>query len=153
MFDPGRLSRWLPVALWAALISLFSTGWFTGERTGAVLLPILAVLFPGASASELGAIHHAVRKLAHFTEYLVLSVLLYRALSGGRRWDARAAGLALALAGTYALADELHQWFAPARGASPLDCLVDVAGAIVGQGLVAATRRRVSRDSARRSRL
>jgi VanZ family protein len=27
-------------------------------------------------------VHHLVRKLAHFTEFLVLGVLLYRALDG-----------------------------------------------------------------------
>src|SRR5262245_32661083 len=95
------IARWLPAALWALLISSLSTGWFTGERTGAILLPLLARFFPGASLEELRAMHAAIRKLAHFAEYLVLGVLLYRALRTGRRFDARAAAMSLAIAGAY----------------------------------------------------
>ena len=61
-----QLARWIPVVLWALLISVLSTGWFTGERTGSFLLPLLRGLFPAASHATLVAIHHAIRKLAHF---------------------------------------------------------------------------------------
>jgi VanZ family protein len=117
---------------------VFSTGLFTGEQTGALLLPLLALLFPNASPAELRAIHFAIRKLAHFTEYLVLSILLYRALRAGRRWDLRAAAVSLTIAGIYSVADELHQRFVPGRTAAVTDCLLDVTGAAAGQGLVAA---------------
>ena len=123
------------------MIWTFSTGWFSGDRTASVLLPVLSFLFPGASPAELRAIHQGLRKLAHFTEYLVLSVLLYRALRGGRRWNFRAAGLAFTLAGLYAMSDELHQWFVPGRTAAASDCLIDMSGAVAGQGLVAAQAR------------
>jgi VanZ family protein len=83
-----------------------------------------------------------IRKLAHFLEYLVLSVLLYRALRSGPRWDMRAAGMAIVLAGLYSLSDEFHQWFVPGRTAAATDCLIDVSGAAAGQGVVAAWRRR-----------
>ncbi len=116
----------------------FSTGWFSGERTGAFLLPVLAAVFPRASSEELRAMHQAIRKLAHFTEYLILSLLLYRALRAGPRWEPRTAVLALALAGLYAASDELHQWFVPGRTAAVRDCLIDVAGAAAAQGWLAA---------------
>jgi VanZ family protein len=137
-----RLVRWLPALAWAVAIWTFSTGWFTGERTGDLLLPLLAWLFPNATAAELRAAHYAVRKLAHFTEYLVLSVLLYRALRGDRRWNLRAAGIAAAMSGIYAIGDEFHQWFVPGRTAAATDCLIDVSGAVAGQGLLAARARR-----------
>src|SRR5262249_32204235 len=95
----SRLSRWLPGAVWASLVSVRASGWCTGEQTGALRLPSLAVLFPNASMAELRAIHFTIRKLAHFGEYLVLSILLYRALRAGRRWDLRAAVVSLAVAG------------------------------------------------------
>ena len=141
MSERGQLRRWLPALGWATVIWTFSTGWFTGERTAAVLLPVLSVLFPGASPAELRAIHQGVRKLAHFTEYLILSVLLYRALRAGRRWNLRAAGLAFTLAGIYAMSDELHQWFVPGRTAAASDCLIDMSGAVAGQGILAARAR------------
>jgi len=136
-----QLRRWLPASAWAVVIWTFSTGLFSGDRTAAVILPVLSFMFPGASPAELRAIHQGVRKLAHFTEYLILSVLLYRALRGGRRWNMRAAGLAVAFAGVYAMSDELHQWFVPGRTAAASDCLIDVSGAVAGQGLLAARAR------------
>ena len=86
---------------------------------------------------ELLAMHRFVRKLGHFTEYLILSVLLYRALRAGRRWNLRAAATAIVVAGLYAVADEFHQLFVPGRTAAASDCLIDVSGAAAGQGLLA----------------
>ena len=137
----GRLARWGPVAAWAVVIWTFSTGWFTGERTGDLLLPLLGWLFPNATPDELRTFHWAIRKLAHFTEYLVLSVLLYRALRGSRRWNLRAAGIAFAVSGIYAIGDEVHQIFVPGRTAAATDCLIDMSGAAAGQGLLAARAR------------
>ena len=141
MSSGAHLRRWLPALAWAGVIWSFSTSWFTGEHTAAVILPVLAALFPDASAAELLAWHRTIRKLAHFTEYLILSVLLYRALRGERRWNARAAGIAFVVAGVYAVSDEFHQWFVPGRTAAATDCLIDVSGAAAGQGLVAARAR------------
>ena len=45
-----------------------------------MFLPVLRALFPGATYEQLYAAHAAIRKAGHFLEYLVLSVLLYRAL-------------------------------------------------------------------------
>lgn len=135
---PGPLGRWLPVVAWAGVIWTLSSGWFSGERTGAVILPVLSTLFPHATPGQLDAVHQGVRKLAHFTEYLILSLLLYRALDAEGRWSLRAAVLALVLAGAYAGSDELHQWFVPGRGARVSDWLIDVWGAAAGQGLLAA---------------
>src|SRR5262245_12660573 len=89
--------RWGPVAAWFTVISTLSTGWFGGEQTGYYLLPLLRWLFPSASYTELVLVHHVVRKLAHFVEYLVLGVLLYRALDGAA-FSPRIALRALALA-------------------------------------------------------
>ena len=99
------------------------------------------MLLPGATPAQLAAVHAGIRKLSHFSEYLILSVLLYRALRAERRWSLRAAALALALAGLYSVGDELHQWFVPGRLAGARDCLIDVSGAAAGQGLLAARAR------------
>src|SRR5262245_40275965 len=109
--------RWAPVASWLLVISAFSTGWFTGEETGYYLLPILRWLFPSASYTQLVLAHHLVRKLAHFVEYLVLGVLLYRALDGAG-FSPRTALRALALAALFAAGDEFHQSFVAGRTAA-----------------------------------
>jgi VanZ family protein len=69
--------------------------------------------------------------IAHFVEYAVLAVLLFRALERGR--SIRSALLmAVALASAYGLTDELHQRFVPLRVSDPVDWLVDTAGAALG---------------------
>lgn len=118
---------------------MFSTGYFTGEKTGGVIIPILAALFPGASPETLALLHHLIRKSAHFVEYLVLSVLLFRALrQSAPRSRLNAAVTAIAIAGIYAVGDELHQAFVPGRTPAAMDCVIDVTGAAAGQGLLAA---------------
>ena len=133
--------RWLPAVLWAVVISGFSTSWFTSEETSRYVLPILAILFPHARPEDLLTMHFWIRKLAHFTEYLVLSTLLYRGVRGTQRWSVRAAVVAVVIAGAYSVGDELHQWFVPGRTAAATDCLIDVSGAAAGQGLLAAWAR------------
>jgi VanZ family protein len=136
------IRRWVPVAAWLAVISTFSSGWFSGAQTGAVLLPVLRWLFPSATYSQLVLAHMVIRKLAHVLEYLVLSLLLYRALDG--RAFARSVALrALALAALCAAADELHQSFVAGRTAAVKDCLIDVTGAAAGLGLLALRARAV----------
>jgi VanZ family protein len=130
---PAALARWLPVLAWAVVISVFSTQWFSGERTGRILLPLLAALFPHASRAELLAIHHAIRKVAHVVEYLVLGLLLFRALHIPGRPVRRAAAIALGLAAAYSGVDELHQVFVPGRGPAVADCLIDTGGAAAAQ--------------------
>ena len=123
------------------MISTFSTRLFTGENTALFVVPVLSLLFPHATPAELVAMHYAVRKLAHFTEYAILSVLLYRALRDDRRWSLRAAVIAVLVSGFYAVLDEMHQYFVPGRTAAAMDCLIDLSGAAAGQGLLAVSGR------------
>ena len=72
-----------------------------------------------------------LRKLAHFTEYAVLTALWWRALRGlGMRFmPALAAAAAVSLA--YAAGDEFHQTFVAGRHGSVVDWAIDSAGAAV----------------------
>jgi len=131
------LARWGPVAAWAAVIFLASTSWFSGPHTDSLLRPFLVRLFPAASAHTIDEIHAAIRKAAHFTEYAVFGWLIARALRDARGWQLHHALLAVALAGTYAVSDELHQRFVPGRTAAFGDVLIDTLGAATAQVLIA----------------
>jgi VanZ family protein len=100
----ARLSAWAPVVLWAGLIFTLSS------------IPSLD--------SGLGTWDLVLRKLAHAAEFAVLGALLYRAV---RREPA-----AVLLASLYALTDELHQSVVSGRQGSPVDWLIDSAGAVAG---------------------
>jgi VanZ family protein len=75
-----------------------------------------------------------MRKLAHVTEYAILSYFWFRAFNqGGRTWSPRSAVWALAFSITYALLDEYHQTFVPSRTASLVDVGIDSLGALTAQ--------------------
>jgi VanZ family protein len=115
----GRVaSIWLPPLAWMAIIFVFSA------QHGGGHLPAAEV---------------ALRKLGHALGYLVLALLLLRALrrSGVRLALPAALGAALA----YAISDEWHQSFVPGRTATARDVAIDGIG--IALAALAATRTRL----------
>lgn len=110
-----------------------------------MVLPVFRWLLPTASPATLRAVHATTRKLAHVAEYLVLSLLLSRALRASGTPPRQASVLAVVIAAGYAVLDELHQLVTPGRTAAFTDCLLDASGAATGQVLVAALRARSTR--------
>jgi VanZ family protein len=136
----GRLLKyWLPMILWMCLIFSASTRLGAPGNTSRFFIPIMHWLFPGMSGETLEHLHHLIRKTAHFVEYAVLGVLVWRvvhfdpafvSLSAGRQFC-----LALLCCLFYASTDEFHQLFVPGRQAAVLDVLLDTCGS--GFGLLA----------------
>ena len=145
----ARRRAWVAVAVWAALIAVFSSGWFSGTHTGGLLLPLLRGLLPWASSEVLGALHALIRKAAHVVEYLILGVLLVRALREEGLGGPALASAAVALGIGYAALDELHQTFVPSRTGAPRDVAVDATGVVAGVAL--AVRRRPAPGAGRRA--
>jgi VanZ family protein len=108
-----RVSAWLPVVVWAAVIFTLSA------------IPDLG--------TGLGTWDTILRKGAHTTEYAILGALLLRAL--GREAAAFLGGVA------YAVTDEIHQHFVGGRHASPVDVAIDSAGVLLGILVLQITRR------------
>jgi VanZ family protein len=129
-----RLKIWLPAIVWAAIILLFSSEAFSGAQTSGMLEPLLRHLFPLLPTPDIELIHLMIRKLGHFGEYFVLSILVLRALrqETHHRIARRHIALGLALSALYAISDELHQALVPNRSASIIDVLIDVSGGICG---------------------
>lgn len=138
------LRYWLPVIIWTGFITLFSTDEFSAQHTGSVIEQIVAlVLRHPLPPEKFDVLHLVVRKLAHVTEYAILGALAFRAVRGDERgWNARWAVAAVLLAAAVATGDEIHQRFVPSRTASPVDVMIDVAGAILAQAAWRLTRRR-----------
>ena len=100
-----NVKRWLPVAVWAAII-------FAGSCV------------PG-DAIRTGLTLHD--KVIHATEYAILGFLVARAL-GARRW-----WLAALCGALYGVSDELHQTFTPHRSGNDLgDMTADLVGSTIG---------------------
>ena len=115
----GRVaSSWLPPLAWMAIIFAFSSQHGGGHLAGAEVV---------------------LRKLGHVTGYLVLTLLLLRALR--RAGVAMAVPTALVAALAYAVSDEWHQSFVPGRSAAAQDVAIDGIGIAVAA--LAATRTRL----------
>ena len=99
-----RVSAWLPVVGWAALIFALSS------------IPHLG--------TGLGTWDTILRKGAHVTEYAIFGLLLVRAI--GREAPAFLLGVA------YAITDEVHQHFVSGRHSSPIDVAIDSTGILLG---------------------
>jgi VanZ family protein len=80
--------------------------------------------------SGLGWIDMVGRKLIHFGEYALLCFLWWRLLRTAVP-DRRAALLAFLVSCLYAATDELHQSYVDGRNGTPVDWLIDSAGAAV----------------------
>jgi VanZ family protein len=119
---------------WAVLISIASTDLFSESHTSRFIIPALHAVLPFASLETLGRVHFTIRKLAHFTEYFIFSLLLMRGMRGRNHgWKVQWAIWALVIAAGYSVLDEYHQLFVPSRTASPWDSLLDTTGAAAAQ--------------------
>jgi len=127
---PAWLRTWWPPLLWAVVIFTMSTDPFSAQHTAWFFEPILRWFMPSLTHEQFHVIHHYIRKSAHFIEYFIFCLLLYRGIRGSRlgwRWSW---GLtALLIASGYSALDEIHQAFVASREASPYDSLIDSVGA------------------------
>jgi VanZ family protein len=131
-----------PLVFWALLIGTLSTGAGSRENSLGILVRTLQQLAPDLissfSAENLGQLDYALRKSAHFAQYLILTLLAVRALQFGRcrlRWQSVAAGLAGSV--LYAALDEANQTLHPSRSPSVHDVLLDAAGSATAAFLIA----------------
>jgi VanZ family protein len=90
----------------------------------------MGLIFVASGQPDAGRLGRVPDWLSHGMAYLVLGLLLGRALAGG--FDRRLAhpqALLLVILGTaYGIGDEVHQAFVPGRDASGWDVLKDLAG-------------------------
>ena len=141
----NRLWRYGPPLIWGALIFIGSSDLLSSSHTSSFIMRPLHLLFPNASEATLAAIHFALRKLGHFTEYAVLAWLTARAFSTSsqewlrRRWF----WMALAFVVCYALFDEFRQSFVPSRTPSIYDSLIDISGGLTALLVIALRHKRV----------
>lgn len=109
-----KILAWIYVFVWCAVIFFFSS-------------------IPDLKIKELGFWDFILRKIAHITEYAILSILLTNAFfSTTNLKEFRIYSLSFILSVVYAISDELHQYFVPGRCFSITDILIDGIGAIVG---------------------
>ena len=125
---------WILVITWMAVIFLLSAQPANDSAslsTGITdwIYQLLINVFPNLNIETL---HLLIRKLAHFTIYLVLGVLLLNALSHNEQKQSANIVLALLVSSLYAISDEIHQVFVSGRAGQISDVLIDIIGSLIG---------------------
>ncbi|MBU1136984.1 VanZ family protein [Patescibacteria group bacterium] len=107
-----KLKNWTLVFLWAGVVFFFSSQ-------------------PSLKSNLPNQWDFILRKLAHLTEYAVLTFLLIRALKEYRLSHRQVLLSAITLALLYAISDEYHQTFVFGRQGAPQDVLIDGLGILL----------------------
>ena len=75
---------------------------------------------------------YPTRKLAHFTEYLILGLLIINFVSEFYAITTKSIIMAIILCFLYSISDELHQLFSDGRAPKLFDVVIDTLGASTG---------------------
>ncbi len=131
---------WAPVAIAILIICIESTSTFSAQNTSSWLRPIVEGLVGPFHGNGWEAFHHCLRKTGHFIGYGTVGFTFLRAWLYARApeaqssllsWRVESTILAIFSTAIVASCDEFHQTFLPSRTGTPLDVLLDTAGASV----------------------
>lgn len=116
----------LPV-MWMGVIFMFSAQ--TGEESAGLSNEILSKLMNVVPMEGLSieALSVFIRKVAHFTEYAILGLLVD---INSENKDKKHLLWSVLFCFIYAISDEIHQYFVPMRSCSFIDVIIDTSGAI-----------------------
>lgn len=126
------------VILWTLLIGwMFLIGWMSNQPavvSDSQSQGIISVLETiGIDMNSLfGELSNfLIRKCAHFLEYMILGILLYNVLLLYFT-NKKLILLSILLCMTYAISDEIHQFFVPGRECALRDVIIDTLGSSFG---------------------
>lgn len=132
-----RLFWWIPPWGWAVFIFVNShmPADESSQASGLVTWLINRVLGLVGGMGHITVTEFFVRKLAHFSEYFILGLLLCIAIAQVTD-RVRALYLTVLVGSVYAATDEIHQHFIPGRVMSSGDVAIDTAGVLCGAFLL-----------------
>lgn len=121
-----KLFNIILVILWMILIFTMSSFNATesGEQSGMIVDFINQIIH----VDNIKLLSLIIRKLAHFTEYFVLGILVANAFYKCNK----KLFLAIIICVIYAISDEIHQIFVSGRSCQLLDIIIDSLGSITG---------------------
>jgi VanZ family protein len=143
------LKYWVPVLGWLVVTFIGSTNVMSVEQTSRFIVPFLLWLKPGMTQEATWGIIVVMRQCAHVGEYMVLALLMWRALRSGTSMSMRMStlyGVVLLACTLFASSDEFHQIFVKSRTPSVRDVLLDVGGASLGLLIAASFANRRPRE-------
>jgi len=114
------------VIAWMAIIFIMSSfNSIDSSNQSNFIVNIIADIF---NISNTEIISLTIRKLAHFTEYFILGLLMANML----KYYNRKEYIGIIICVIYAISDEMHQLFVSGRSCQILDMLIDTIGSSAG---------------------
>ena len=137
-----RAIRWGMVICWMIVIFMFSSDVAeTSNEKSNFIVEIIDAAGVNVESLFKGNIDFFIRKLAHFTEYGILSVLIYRAVTfeysvrGAKLYRnmlyKKSFAISIIITFLYACTDEFHQLFVNGRDGAMRDVLIDTCGGFI----------------------
>lgn len=124
---------YLPAIIWMIVIFCFShqSALQSSNLSGGILGYIIDIIKNSLNiAINEDLLHTVIRKGAHFTEYLILAVLVMFGLTKNK--VSKPFFKSVMICALYAMTDEFHQLFVAGRSGRVFDVMVDTSGAALG---------------------
>ena len=128
---------WIFVVLWEIVIFVFSAqnAGASSVLSGNLTKKVIGFFAPDLSKKQLTdmsvSLSFLVRKSAHFISFFILGILMYFAVSKGKRIKHKKS-MSFLFCFLYAVFDEIHQYFVPGRACRFFDVCIDSLGSITG---------------------
>lgn len=132
----------LILLLLGTLFSIFGFSSQNGEESGGLSKRVTEAVTKNVKSiqnleedkkiSALKRIESVIRKIAHFSIYTVVGLLLMGLMSTYQLKENNRISLSLIIGGIYASSDEIHQAFIPERTATITDVMIDSMGVLLG---------------------
>ena len=134
-----KLVKLILIVLWMGLIFSFSQedGTMSTSKSDKVILKIYKSfnkekLTEKEQKEIIDKFVFPIRKAAHFSEYLILGILIISFISEFKALEIKYLILAIFISMLYAISDEIHQLFVSGRSARVFDVVIDTLGATTG---------------------
>ena len=120
--------KWILVITWMVIIFWFSNQLAAiSDEKSKFVIHVFKVLGLNLDSILGNLANFIVRKVGHFTEYLILYVLFFNALLEDFNFK-KSLMISLFIVFVYACSDEIHQIFIPGRTARIRDVIIDTCG-------------------------
>lgn len=123
----NKLSTFL-VLIWMTIIFIMSS--FDATESANQSNFIVNIIINIFKIENIELLSFIIRKLAHFTEYLILGFLVINMFTKNNINNLYLISIILCI--IYAISDEIHQIFIPGRACQLRDILIDSIGSITG---------------------
>ncbi len=126
-----KVISWALLIIWMIVIFFFShQPSIKSSGVSNKVLEIIDTIIPFSLNYEWSSF--VIRKLAHFTEYAILGILMIRLVNVYLKKEKNAIYFAIFCCFLYAISDEIHQLFIVGRNGNVVDVLIDTCGSMFG---------------------